>query len=188
MRFALIFVLFVIRESTFVHSTSRSTSPKAVNLDEWSKLVEAPSDHNPLQYSSYSPPRPRTPPHKPVDLKEWSKLVEVPVEHKPLEYPSLDSPIKEHERVNKLPFPKVEPVKEVYQDKKRKRILESGINETHVPTRRAQLKAMVQTKTATNAHIAELEKIRNRERRYKQNFRSNKRKRLSEIVDPKKGA
>lgn len=193
--FLFIFIVATIN-FTLVYTASRPTFPKAVDLNQWSKLVEVPADHNPLQYPSYSQSRtrlssarPNSPPAKPVDLKEWSKLIEVPADHHPLEYPSLGSPIKDHERVHTIHSPKNNSHSSSSSGKlngidaslKRKPVLDTGIVETRIPTRRAHLKALIQTKTAKEEHYIELENLRSRDRQNRQNNRKNKSKRLSEI-------
>ncbi|PWN34156.1 uncharacterized protein FA14DRAFT_173860 [Meira miltonrushii] len=175
MRGFLVVLIIATIDLALVHSASRPASPNGVNLNEWSKLVEVPADHSPLEYPTYSQSRqkfpstrPKSPPAKPVNLKEWSKLVEVPADHHPLEYPSLDSPIKDHERVHVLHFPSTKSnpnsppgkMNGVVKSPKRKRVLDTGIVEARVPTRRAQLKAMIQAKTAKEEHYTELENIR----------------------------
>lgn len=125
-----------------------------------------------------------------LNLKEWSKLVEVPIDHHPLEYPSLDPTIKSHERVYDFNSPKIDQhshsnVKNgIDKSRKRKPVLTTGIIETRKPSRRAELKALIETKQEKPEHHAELAKIRAKDRLNKERQRNNKFKRLSKIVDP----
>lgn len=126
----------------------------SVDLHGWSKLVEVPTDHHPLEYPSLDSP-----------IKDHERVHDLPFLRK-------ESPL--HPPFNRK--------KGSNANLKRERSELSKPLAGNAPTRKAHLKSIIANGSARQEHYAELAKIRSRERFYRQNYRAKKKRRLADIM------